>query len=116
MSEIQPATNAMLAMNQLVESETDNAVSLVAGLSPMQETAFVILTRGGTISAAARAALAVTAAAFSTMLARSINRAGVLRPRGQRSRVGRSSALMLTFAAIRMVLFSSYRRRHASGH
>jgi len=56
MSEIQPTTNAMLAMNQLVESETDNAVSLVAGLSPAQQTAFVILTRGGTISAAARTA------------------------------------------------------------
>jgi len=56
MSETQPTTTAMLAMNQLVESECDNAVALVAGLSPTQQTAFEILTRGGTIAAAARAA------------------------------------------------------------
>jgi len=45
MAETQPAINAMLAMNQLVESESNNAVALVAALSPVQQTTFEILTR-----------------------------------------------------------------------
>jgi len=50
---------------------------------------------------------AIPAAAFRTMLARNTSRAGVLRPRDQRSRVGRSSSLIVTLAAIRTVVSSS---------